>query len=105
MGGDRANVRLYLECHIWSGVNVEHTSGHVGVPMIDVTIVLVNDGYASTGVGPMEVFYSAGQLWNVLEGHGAEPKFRISVASIDGRPVTSAYGLSINPQTSIEHIE
>ncbi|HEY1386733.1 MAG TPA: helix-turn-helix domain-containing protein [Dongiaceae bacterium] len=73
--------------------------------MIDVTIVLVNDGYASTGVGPMEVFYSAGQLWNVLEGHGAEPKFRISVASIDGRPVTSAYGLSINAQTSIEHIE
>ena len=73
--------------------------------MLDVTIVLVNDGYASTGVGPMEVFHSAGQLWNVLDGHGAEPKFRISVASIDGAPITSAYGLSINPQTSIDAVE
>jgi transcriptional regulator GlxA family with amidase domain len=73
--------------------------------MLDVTIVLVNDGYASTSIGPMEVFYAAGQLWNVLDGHGAEPKFRISVASIDGAPVTSAYGLCIQPQSSIEAIE
>jgi transcriptional regulator GlxA family with amidase domain len=73
--------------------------------MIDVTIVLVNDGYASTSIGPMEVFYAAGRMWNVLDGHGAEPKFRISVASIDGAPVTSAYGLSISPQSSIDAIE
>ena len=73
--------------------------------MLDVTIVLVNDGYASTSIGPMEVFYAAGRMWNVLDGHGAEPKFRISVASIDGAPVTSAYGLSISPQTSIDAIQ
>ncbi|HET6158056.1 MAG TPA: GlxA family transcriptional regulator [Dongiaceae bacterium] len=73
--------------------------------MLDVTIVLVNDGYASTSIGPMEVFYAAGRMWNVLDGHGAEPKFRISVASIDGAPVTSAYGLSISPQSSIDAIE
>lgn len=73
--------------------------------MLDVTIVLVNDGYASTSIGPMEVFYAAGRMWNVLEGHGAEPKFRISVASIDGAPVTSAYGLSISPHSSIDAIE
>src|SRR5258705_10878209 len=73
--------------------------------MLDVTIVLVNDGYASTSIGPMEVFYAAGRMWNVLDGHGAEPKFRISVASIDGAPVTSAYGLSISPQSSIDTIE
>jgi len=48
-------------------------------PMLDVTIVLVNDGYASTSIGPMEVFYAAGRMWNVLDGHGAEPRFRISV--------------------------
>jgi transcriptional regulator GlxA family with amidase domain len=73
--------------------------------MLDVTIVLVNDGYASTSIGPMEVFYAAGRMWNVLEGQGAEPKFRISVASIDGAPVTSAYGLSISPHSSIDAIE
>ena len=74
-------------------------------PMLDVTIVLVNDGYASTSIGPMEVFYAAGRMWNVLDGHGAEPRFRISVASIDGAPVTSAYGLSITPQSSVDAIE
>ena len=73
--------------------------------MLDVTIVLVNDGYASTSIGPMEVFYAAGRMWNVLDGHGAEPRFRISVASIDGAPVTSAYGLSITPQSSVDAIE
>ena len=35
--------------------------------MLDVTIVLMNDGYASTSIGPMEVFYAAGRMWNVLE--------------------------------------
>jgi transcriptional regulator GlxA family with amidase domain len=73
--------------------------------MLDVTIVLVSDGYASTSIGPLEVLYAAGQLWNVLDGHGAEPRFRISVASIDGAPVTSAYGLSISPQSSVDAIE
>jgi transcriptional regulator GlxA family with amidase domain len=77
----------------------------VVLPMLDVTIVLVNDGFASTSIGPMEVFYAAGRMWNELGGHGARPEFRISVASIDGAPVTSAYGLSISPQSSINAVE
>jgi len=73
--------------------------------MLDVTIVLVNEGYASTSIGPLEVFYAAGRMWNQLGGRGPEPKFRVSVASIDGSAVTSAYGLSISPQSSIDAIE
>ena len=36
--------------------------------MIDVTVVLLNDNYASTAIGPIEVFHSAGSLWNMLKG-------------------------------------
>ncbi len=39
--------------------------------MLDVTVVLLNDCDVSTAIGPIEVFHSAGQLWNVLQGGGA----------------------------------
>ena len=31
-------------------------------------VVLLNDSYASTAIGPIEVFHSAGLLWNALKG-------------------------------------
>src|SRR4051794_33510531 len=34
--------------------------------VLDVTVVLLEAGYASTAVGPIEVFHSAGVLWNRL---------------------------------------
>ena len=62
-------------------------SSHDGV--LDVTVVLLEDGYASTAVGPIEVFHSAGLLWNWLHGATPQPRFRVRVASIDGARVTS----------------
>lgn len=72
-----------------------------GRDKLDVTIVLVNGGYASTAVGPIEVFVSAGAMWNEMRGTAPEPRFRVSMASIDGEPVESAYGLRISPDHSI----
>ncbi|MFD1381363.1 DJ-1/PfpI family protein [Fodinicurvata halophila] len=73
--------------------------------MIDVTVVLVNDGYASTAIAPLEVFSSAGVLLNAFAGEAPEPRFRVQVASVDGRPVQSAHQLAVSPQTSIAEIE
>lgn len=72
-----------------------------GREKLDVTIVLVNGGYASSAVGPIEVFVSAGAMWNEMRGVEPEPRFRVSMASIDGEPVESAYGLRIAPDHAI----
>lgn len=72
--------------------------------MLDVTIVLVAEGYASTAIGPIEVFASAGKMWNEMSGTVPQPRFRVTMASIDGAPVESAYGLRITPDRSINDV-
>ena len=72
---------------------------------LDVTIVLLDDGYASTAIGPIEVFHSAGVLWNWLHGEPQQPRFRVRVASIDGRAVTSLGALGLTPACAIGDIE
>lgn len=74
--------------------------------MLDVTVVLLDDGYASTALMPIEIFHSAGALWPDLKGEAPAPRFRVSTVSIDGRPVRSPYaGLMMTPQGGIDTIE
>lgn len=71
---------------------------------LDVTIVLFNGGYASTAIGPIEVFASAGKMWNAMRGGVPRPRFRVTMASVDGEPIESAYGLRIAPDKSIDEV-
>src|ERR1700741_4935797 len=73
--------------------------------VIDVTVVLLEAGYASTAIGPIEVFHSAGTLWNWLHGKDVQPRFRVGVASIDGRSVTSLCALGLKPECAIGDIK
>lgn len=73
--------------------------------MLDVTVVLLNDNYVSTAIGPIEVFHSAGLLWNVLQGEAPDPRFRVTIASSDGESVVSPYSLRLLPQVSIRSIK
>lgn len=72
--------------------------------VLDVTVVLLEQGYASTAIGPIEVFHSAGRLWNELQGEATEPRFRVRTASIDGGPVASLYGVGLVPQCAIDDV-
>jgi transcriptional regulator GlxA family with amidase domain len=72
--------------------------------MLNVTVLLLNDNYASTALAPIEIFHSAGLLWNVLKGEEADPRFRVTVASIDGDSARSAYGVRLSSETSIAEI-
>ncbi len=76
-----------------------------GQGMLDVTVLLLEAGYASTAIGPIEVFHSAGLLWNRLRGEAAQPRFRVRIASVDGRPVTSLCSLGLVPEFSIGDID
>lgn len=73
--------------------------------MLDVTVVVLDDGLASTAIMPMEIFHCAGVLWNDLHGQAARPAFRVRTVSPTGAPVRSPYGLALGPQASIEAVE
>lgn len=73
-------------------------------PVLDVVVLMLDGGYPSTAIGPVEVFHSAGNLWNMLHGDAAQPRFRVRVASLDDGPVTTLCGLTITPAFSIGDI-
>jgi transcriptional regulator GlxA family with amidase domain len=73
--------------------------------MIDVTVLLLNDNYASTAIGPIEVFHSAGLLWHQLRGEPGAPRFRVTIASLDGESVGTPYALQLAPQVAIREVK
>src|SRR6058998_926884 len=73
--------------------------------VLDVTVVLLEGGYASTAIGPIEVFHSAGLLWNWLHGDVTQPRFRVRTASIDGGTVSSPCSLGLTPEFAISDIK
>jgi len=72
--------------------------------MLDVTVILLNDSYASTAIGPIEVFHSAGLLWNALNGTRANARFRVTIASPEGEAVNSPYALALTPQVALRKV-
>ena len=72
--------------------------------MIDVTVLLLDQTFSSTAVGPMEVFRHAGSLWNRLTGKPEKPRFQVRTASQDGRPVLCDGPIHIQPMTAIQNI-
>jgi transcriptional regulator GlxA family with amidase domain len=72
--------------------------------VLDVTIVVLEGGYASTAIAPIEVFHSAGVVWNWLHGENLRPRFRVRTASVDGRKVSAAGSLGLTPDCSISDI-
>src|ERR1700752_2626080 len=73
--------------------------------MIVVTVVLLDDGLSSTAVMPVEIFHSAGALWNLLHDRPPEPAFRVRTVSVHGAAVRSPYGLKIQPEGAIDEVE
>jgi transcriptional regulator GlxA family with amidase domain len=75
-----------------------------GVLMTEVTVVLLDQTFSSTAIGPMEVFRHAGSLWNLLTGAPQQPRFRVTTASADGKPVFCDGGIKIQPNAALKDI-
>lgn len=73
--------------------------------MIDVTVVLVAGGMPSTAVAPVEVFSTAGVLWNTMRGAPLEPYFQVRTASQDGKQVSTAVSLNLEPSCAFDDVE
>jgi len=72
--------------------------------MIDVTVLLLGGCYASTALGPVEVFHSAGTLSNVLQGTPLSQRFRVRTASLRGKQAVSPYGVSLMAEAEIHAV-
>lgn len=73
--------------------------------MLDVTVVLLDDGLSTPAVMPVEIFHSAGRLWNELNGSPLEPRFRVRTVSTTGAAVRSPTGLNVSPDGAIADVE
>lgn len=69
-----------------------------------ITIYAFNNATSSGITGPMDMFRSAGTLWNYLQGLAPKPYFDITVASFDGKPVKCSNELMIKPHRSIKSV-
>ena len=79
-------------------------AGAASKGVLDVTVVLLEGGLASTAIGPIEVFHSAGMLWNWLHGETEQPRFRVRLATIDGKKVNSLSAFGLVPHCSIHDV-
>ena len=73
--------------------------------MLDVTVVLLDDGHSSTAIMPVEIFQSAGALWQALHQTPAEPAFKVRTVSLTGGAVRPAFGLAVVPDAAMEDVE
>ena len=73
--------------------------------MNEITVLLLDQMFSSTAIGPMEVFRHAGSLWNILTG-GTEltPRFHVTTASADGRPVRCDGEIQIQPNIALKDV-
>lgn len=73
--------------------------------VLDVTVVVLEKGYASTAIAPIEIFHSAGVVWNWLHGEPKQPRFRVRTATVDGRKVSAAGSLGLTPDCAISDVK
>jgi transcriptional regulator GlxA family with amidase domain len=69
--------------------------------LIDVTVVLLERALPSSSIAPIEIFSTAGVLWQVLHGQQPTPRFRVRTVSIDGRPTKHFVPLHVQPEAAI----
>jgi len=72
--------------------------------MKEITVLLLDQMFSSTAIGPMEVFRHAGSLWNFLTGTQLTPRFQVTTASADGRLVNCDGGIQIRPNVSLKEV-
>lgn len=72
--------------------------------LLDVTVLFLEGGHASTAIAPLEVFRDAGVLWNHWVGEAPRPRFRVRSASCDGRAVRCGGPYTIQPDAALDEI-
>jgi transcriptional regulator GlxA family with amidase domain len=70
-----------------------------------VTILAMVNTMASTVIGPMDIFYQAGVVWNYFQGERPTPFFETRIVTSDGKPCRCMNGAAIAPHASMRDVE
>jgi transcriptional regulator GlxA family with amidase domain len=70
-----------------------------------VTILAMYNTMASSVMGPMDIFFQAGVMWNYFQGEKPTPFFKTRIVTIDGKPFKCLNGTTILPDASIRDVE
>jgi len=73
--------------------------------MKTVTILAMFNTMASTVMGPLDVFFQAGVMWNYFQGEKPRPFFKTQVVTTDGNPFKCLNGTIIQPDGSIHDVD
>jgi transcriptional regulator GlxA family with amidase domain len=72
---------------------------------VDVTVVLLGRALPSTSIAPIEIFSSAGTLWQELRGEQPAPRFRVRTVTLDGKPTRPLMPLTLQPQGAFTDVK
>lgn len=72
--------------------------------MFEVVIVLPEQTFPSTAIGPMDVFTHVGSLWNFCNGEPLQPRFRVTTASANGGLVKCEGPVQLSPTMAIKDV-
>lgn len=72
--------------------------------MKKVTILALPNTIATTVLGPMDVFFLAGQLWNHINGVPLSQHFRVEIISVDDRPIKCLNNVRLEPHCSLDAV-
>jgi transcriptional regulator GlxA family with amidase domain len=76
----------------------------MGKAMIDVTVLLLDDGLPSTALAPLEILACAGTLWGALTGTPSEPRFRVRTATVARRKTNHFVPISLQPGRALSDV-
>lgn len=73
--------------------------------MLNVAVLFLNGGCASTAILPVEIFSNAGVFWNLLNGEATAPQFNVTTASLDGGPVRTDRLVGLQPECAFADVK
>jgi hypothetical protein len=73
--------------------------------IIDVTVVLLERALPSTSVAPIEIFSSAGVLWQMIHGQPMVPRFRVRAVSLDGQATRHSIPVQLQPEGTLASVK
>jgi transcriptional regulator GlxA family with amidase domain len=74
-------------------------------PPMQVTVLMLDGSYVSPALGLIDVFHSAGRLWNSFHGQPEDPPFKVQVASVDGKQIDGMGALSVIPHVGMDEVK
>ena len=73
--------------------------------MKHVTILGLNGTSGTMITGPLDIFYLAGRLWNLIFGQDETPFFKVEVANTSGQPIECLGDIKMLPNQTLDRIE